>query len=181
MFIIFILSEDEAAVLETLYINSWHRLIHVAEKYLGQSNAEDAVHDVFEKLLKRVEGNIDEICDKEEIYFVIIVKNHCIDVIRKESKEPIYFMDEEDIFVDESSNPFEIIFKNNQLDALTKLIQQLKPAYREILEYRYILGYDNSEIASQLDISASLVATRLERARKKLKLLISERREVLDG
>jgi len=174
MFLIFVLSEDETEILAKLYTNSFQRLLWVAQKYLGADRAQDAVHDVFLKLTKNENGNFSKIRDKEEVYFVTIVKHHCIDIIRKESRTPIDYMDDDFIFIDTVSNPERLVEEQSQLDGLTTLIEHLIPNYRQILEYKYIIGYTNAEISKELGISISVVTTRLNRAKNKLKSIIDQ-------
>ena len=47
-------------------------------------------------------------------------------------------------------------------------MEQLAPADREILTFRYALEYDTNQIAELLEINATAVHMRLSRARQRL-------------
>ena len=53
----------------------------------GQERGEEAVHDVFVKIIEKYENNIGDLCDKPGRFFVIIVRNHSINVLKKERIE----------------------------------------------------------------------------------------------
>ena len=79
-------SDGERAFIEALYNSLDKRLLYVASSYLGKEKGEEAVQDVFVKLIEKFQKNIYELGDKQAYYFVTIVKNHCIDILRKEGR-----------------------------------------------------------------------------------------------
>lgn len=167
--LLLILSDAEQEVLYAVYTKNKKRLLWVASSYLGD-RAEDAVHDVFLKLARKYENKMGELCDKPDYFFVTIVKNHAIDVLRRENRERMTGIDREDIvFVDEQKDPEQQSIARDEVARMMTYLDQLKPAYRQVLEYRYLLGYSNREIAEALQVSPSVVSTRLQRALGQLK------------
>lgn len=77
--------------------------------------------------------------------------------------------EEESVFVDQGKRPEQHAMDRESVDRLISHLDQLKPKYREVLEYKYLLGYSNNEIAEILGISASVVSTRAQRALDQLK------------
>jgi len=142
---------------------------------LGKERGEEAVHDVFARIIEKYDKNKFDLGDKPGQYFVIMIRNHSINILRKEKMETIPLDDD---FVEnishqtEKLNPEEALIENEATENLAKLIRQLTPATRQVLEYRFIEGYSNIEIAKMLGISQSAVSTRIDKAKKRLKELM---------
>ncbi len=170
--IIFLLSNGERETILAIYNRLKRRLLYVARSYL-QDGGEDAVQDVFCKLSEKYENKMQELCDKPDAFFVSIIRNHAIDLIRKEKGKQKLELDETIIF-DESQAPEREILVKDEVSRLQRYLQDLKPIYRELLEYKFFLDYSNTEIAQALDISPSLVSTRLERALAQLRRRFEE-------
>jgi len=167
--LLLILSDAEQDILYAIYTENKRRLLWVASSYLGD-RAEDIVHDVFLKLAQKYENKMEELCDKPDYFFVTIVKNHAIDVLRRENREEMTGIDREDsVFVDEKKNSEQQSIARDEVRRMMTYLDQLKPDYRQVLEYRYLLGYSNREIAEALQVSSSVVSTRLQRALGQLK------------
>lgn len=163
------LSDGEHEILYTIYARTKRRLLYVATSYLGD-RAEDAIHDVFIQLAEKYENKMAELCDKQDYYFVTIVKNYAIDLLRKESRVEMVDIDEEEsVFADECTEPDRQAMAQDQVDRLMAHLDRLKPSYRQVLEYKYLLGYSNGEIAEKLGVSPSVVSTRLQRALKQMR------------
>lgn len=154
-----------------LYERLKRKLLYTAKLYL-KDRAEDAVHDVFQKLWIKYENNLEELCDKPDAFFVTITKNHCIDILRKEKHFQYKDVEEgmeDTVFLDKTPSPEAKVVVKDEVKRLRHHLEHLKPMYREMLEYKYLLSYSNTEIAEELGISASLVSTRLERALKQMR------------
>jgi len=50
----------------------------MAIQILGKERGEDAVHDVFVKLIEKFENNPEDLRDKPGQYWVIMVRNHSL-------------------------------------------------------------------------------------------------------
>lgn len=173
-------SETSEKILAVIYEEYGKKMLRVACSYLSKEDAEDALHDIMKKLSIKFQKNFSDLCDKRTAYFVTITKNHCIDIIRKQKIEAglLDFVDDDNIFADYTLDPSSLYEKQSDKELLTACIHALKPNYQEILEYKYILGYANGEIANALNVSASVVSTRLERAKNKLRKIIEERDDI---
>lgn len=179
--LILILSDSDNDILYAIYAKNKKRLLHVAKSYLGD-RAEDAVHDAFLSLAEKYESKIEELCDKQDYFFVTIVKNRSIDILRKEQRVEMIDIDEEgSVFADQSKPLDQQMANQEALDRLIVHLGQLKPRFREIVEYKYLLEYSNSEIAKELGISPSLVSTRLQRALSQLRERFEKEGDKHDG
>ena len=169
LLLILILSDADNEILYAIYTKNKRRLLRVAKSYMGD-RAEDVIHDVFISLAEKFENGIEKLCDKQDYYFVTIVKNRSIDILRRESNAEVITIDEDEfVFIDDSNQPDKHVLNQDDIERMMQYLDALKPKYREILEYKYLLGYANHEIAEQLGISVSVVSTRTQRALAQLR------------
>jgi len=172
MFLVLVLDEKDNGIIQMVYAKNRKRLLNVAKSYLG-SRGEDALHEAFIKLIEKYDGKIHELCDKEDYYFVTIVKNYSIDIIRKEKNIEVFDFEEIDSVLTASEDDPAVSFENIEAkDRILALVDRLKPDYREVLECKYILDMTNIEIAERLNVSQSVISTRISRARSELKALM---------
>jgi len=173
----FTYNDEGQLTLTKIYEEHGELMLKVAMSYLSKEDAEDALHDIIERLGQKNKDDFSKLRDNKKGFFVVITRNHCLDVIRKNKSyaSKVIPIEDDFIFVDSAPTPEALIEIKDDQEALTQLIMELKPDYREILEYKYMLGYSNGEIAKILHVTPSVVSTRLERARNKLKSIIEER------
>ena len=135
------------------------------------SEAEDAVADCFEKLLKMpIEKRKQKFLVEEinlKALLLVMVKNRSIDVIR--ARKTRYS------FVEGLLNLVPIVGHNGSKQTLTDenfklLLDCLPEKEKEILSLK-IEGFTNQEIGIQLGIPQKTVANKLSLARKKVKSL----------
>jgi RNA polymerase sigma-70 factor (ECF subfamily) len=171
------ISGDGNTIIHDIY-NKFHKaMLRTAEHYLDSVRAEDAVHDVFVKLIEKFENNIEELGDKPGAYFVIVVRNHVLNLLKREKTGIVSFEEEEEggtIFQSPDVDPEDILLKNESDDRFASLLRRLKPAARQIVEYKYVEGYSNIEIAKLMGISETAVSTRLGKIRKRLKQILED-------
>ena len=175
MLFLLIISDDERNIIYELYVKHHKRMLYVASQILGKERGEEAVHDVFLKIVEKYDEKSLNFGDKPGQYFVIMVRNHSINILRKGNLETLPLEDEflEDISQKSAEgNPEEALINNEAVENLASLIRGLTPATRQVLEYKYIEGYSNIEIAEVLGISQSAVSTRIDKARKRLRELM---------
>jgi len=177
MIIIFTISEDGEKVICRIY-DKYHKLmLRTAVDILGSARSEDAVHDVFVKMLERFENNIEDLGDKPRQFFVISVRNHALNLMNKEKLRFIELdgdMADDDNIFQSPQTPEDILLQQDSFERLVAIIRKLKPNIRQILENKYILGYTNKEIAEMMGISQSAVSTRIDKAKKKLRTMYLE-------
>jgi len=181
MFFVLVISDDEQNIIYDLYTKHHKRMLYAATQILGKERGEEAVHDVFVRIVEKYCDNSLNLGDKPGQYFVIMIRNHSINILRKEKIETISLDEEfaENIILESVQNvqfaelnPEDALIDNEATEKLAMLIRQLPPAMRQVLEYRFIEGYSNIEIAGLLGISQSAVSTAVNKARKRLKELM---------
>ena len=175
MFIILTISEDGRSLICEIYYKYHKQMLYTATQILGRARGEEAVQSVFLLLLEKFENNYEVLGDKPGRYFVIITRNHSLNLLKKEHLEFVP-LDEElmdnDIFNPTTINLEDTVINGEAVEHLASLIRQLTPSTRQILEYKYIEEYSNTEIADMLKISQSAVSTRINKAKKRLKELL---------
>ena len=142
-----------------LYADMLYRL---ALSNLGnREDAEDAVHDVFEKYISRPFLFTDG--EHEKSWFIRATLNRCRDIYRKKKIRNHASIDEVAHLHTEESEDY---------SALTAALSAVDEKYREVIILHYFEGYSVEETAEMLSISISAAKMRLARGREKLKFLL---------
>ena len=184
MLLMLLIDEEGQAIVEAIYTKHHKRMLYVASGILDSRRAEEAVHDVFVKLIEKFINDLEQLRDKPAQFFVITVRNHSINIAKKNDFS-ISINDDDyessDLFRDDSGNPEKVVLEKDDESRLVELIQKLKPLPRMMLEYRFIQGYTNKEISQILGVSESVVSSRIERAKKALADKLAEEGNYNDG
>ena len=99
-----------------------------------------------------------------------IVVNKAINLIRKRKEERLDENDERDI-ADEPE--IEVEVDDQTVERVKSAIRQLPEGYRTVLSLYLIEGYDHQEISEILSVSVSTSKSQLNRARNKLKEILT--------
>ena len=178
MIFLLVISDDGQTALYEIYSKYYDRMLFAATNKLEKEQAEEAVHDVFVNIIERMEKFSDFLRDKTGQYFVTMVKNHCINLNKRKQIESMP-LDEEMINEQLISKNMPIedeVISVETIDMLAEHIRQLTPETRQVLEYKFIEGYKNIEIAGILNISQSAVSSRADRGLNRLRMLLDEER-----
>ncbi|MAO71320.1 MAG: RNA polymerase subunit sigma-24 [Flavobacteriales bacterium] len=111
-----------------------------------------------------------------------VARNHCIDYLRK-NKLPTFSIDKmiaddegkKSTFDLESKdlNPEQLLIKNQRVKILRRIVDQLKPKYRDLVKLRYFKEYTYDEIAEELGLPLGTVKAQLHRSREQLFKIMS--------
>ena len=150
-----------------LYAEYHAVMLRVAKKYfpVDQMAREDAVQNAWIKIVKNFQKIMAIECKKRGAYCVIIVKNECISILRKNKAA---------ISLDELPLATSDELKGDSFASITQLIHEMPEKYRTVLELRFIEEWSTREIARQLSVPEATISTRIFRGRK---LLIDRLRE----
>lgn len=140
--------------------------------------AEDVVQESFIKAYKKVE-TIENI-EKIGPWLSAITTRTAIDFLRANKRRkwvPVDFtyMDFLEFHAEVGMSPEEEVEINLFRDDLNQSIHDLSKEYQEVIVLRMQYGLKEAEIANLLQLKSTTVKTRLHRARKQLKLAISEK------
>ncbi len=154
-----------------LLIKRYHNMVYyTCLKILhNKEKAEDATQEIFIKVWKNINFCTDG------TYFVswltTIVKNHCIDILRKEKK-----VKEREVSIEEIENQDKIISNMENSQTITKhlkfeylstVVEQLPEAQRIVFQKR-LDGWSVKEIAGELECPVGTVLSRFSLAKKKI-------------
>jgi RNA polymerase sigma-70 factor (ECF subfamily) len=133
----------------------------------NRQEAEDVVQDVFIKMWMM--GNkLDEYNDLCALA-VTMTKNNCLDMLRKwkhidNDTDGSLMMD-----ADPSPSPFDKMVTAEDESILNRIIEELPPLYRDLVQLREIKGLSYEEIAVKNDVNINTLRVTLSRARKMIK------------
>ncbi len=137
----------------------------LATQMLGNADdAADAVHDAFAKVLRKPEA-YDANNGPLKPWFLRVVRNHCIDLIRRRRPGD----DNVQVLSDPGPGPeatLEIAQRDQQLQ---RALAKISAGQREIIVLRDYMDLSYAEIALALEIAHGTVMSRLHRARLALK------------
>ncbi len=138
-----------------------YRMLH------NRQEAEDVVQDVFVKMWT-MGDKLDKYNDISALG-VTITKNNCLDMLRKWK----HISSEEDEFLhvdaDPSPSPLEKIVTSEDKNILDRIIEELPPLYRDIVQLREIDGLSYEEIAATSNVNINTLRVTLSRARQIIK------------
>lgn len=157
-------SEEDRDKFTQLYIKYKNMMFHIALDFFhNESDAEDAVHQAFLKIIDSLDKIAQIDCHKTRSYIGIITEHTSIDLLRKKKRyEEVPLDSLNDVLLDETSEE----------DNLSNLVSGLKPIYREVLYLRYFDEFEEKEIAKILGLSYSNVRKIVERAKDDLRELL---------
>ncbi len=116
-----------------------------------------------------------------------VARNHCIDYLRKHKLPTIsidkMMLDEDGKrtnfdLVSNDLNPEQKMEKKQRIAFLRQIVDQLKPAYRDLVKMRYFKELSYEEIAETLHIPIGTVKAQLHRGREQLFKILSGSRDV---
>jgi len=137
----------------------------LALQMLGNTDdATDAVQDAFVKVLNKP-GAYDANTGPLTPWFLRVVRNHCIDLIRRRRPEDTNALE----LSDPGPGP-EATLESTQRNRLLKQALAMLPVeQRQIIVLRDYMDLSYAEIANVLEIAGGTVMSRLHRARMALK------------
>ena len=114
--------------------------------------------------------------------FTVSFRNHCIDFLRKK-KLDTFSLDK--MIIDEEGkttkidleskdfNPEQLLMRKQRIKILRRIVDQLKPKYRDLVKLRYFKEYTYDEIAEELELPLGTVKAQLHRSRDQLFKIMS--------
>ena len=147
--------------LEVVYGRYADMLFRLSLSHLGVvEDAEDAVHDVFEKYINLSPEFRDG--EHEKAWFVRVTVNRCHDLLRKRSKRSHESLEA----------AYDIAHEDSEEPEVFRIVHSLPEKYRAAIVLHYLEGYSVEETARLLRITVSAVKMRLARGREQLKQIM---------
>lgn len=164
------LKRNEPAALSVLFDNYYEKLYIFAEKFIYDP---DKAHDIVQELFVYLWENRASLTITTSLthYLFVAVRNRCLNYLqslRIEDQRNQHYLE---AHID--SYTLDVVEEQEALDQLKKMIGELPPQCRTIVEMRILKGYKYKEIAQQLNISENVVKVQIHRAYQKLSSLKS--------
>lgn len=138
----------------------------------NQEDAEDLTIEAFSKAFAKLEAYTPQFAFSTWLFK--IASNHCIDFLRKKRIKAVSIHqvsrgdDGESYEIpvrDLELNPDERMQKNEMVQQIRGVVDQLKPRYKKMIELRYFEEKSYEEIAEEMDLPLGTVKAQLFRAR----------------
>lgn len=135
-------------------------------------DAEDLTVEAFGKAFKRLSQYSPSYAFSTWLFK--IASNNCIDFLRKKKLGTTVSLDSGHTEDDDGGmdiefmglNPEEKMMKKQRVKEMHKIVEQLKPKYRRLVEMRYFEELSYDEISSEMDLPLGTVKAQLFRARE---------------
>jgi RNA polymerase sigma-70 factor (ECF subfamily) len=140
-----------------LYDNYSKALFTIISQFVPQQEAaEDLLQQVFVKIWKHI-SSYDDTKGRLFTWMLKITRNLAIDFVR--SKE--FNSAGKTVSLIESVHDKEVVGENVRDTGLKKILEQLPPDKRKLIELSYFTGYTQQEISELLGIPLGTIKTRL--------------------
>ena len=165
-----LVQKGDQQALTTLMERYTGKLLRYGRRFLYSS---DSIGDIVQDVFVTVYENIKDFdaTRKFSPWIYRIAHNAFVSTLRKQSRGPLYFMDLDRIVphpVYEDPDTREKEGEEMRV-LLERSIENLSPAYREIIDLYYFENFSYQEIADILHIPMGTVGIRLSRAKAALK------------
>lgn len=163
--------QGDAQALAEIHRRLFRRILGLCWHMLGsREDAEDSSSDVFMRLPRAIstyDGSI-----PFERWLFSIAGHHCIDLLRRRTREQRLFTDQDveplPVAISPTS-PLNDLVRREKQDAVREAIARLPAKFRVPLTLRYYSELSYDEIAAQLNMKRSHVATLIFRAKQELR------------
>lgn len=157
-----------------MYEQFCYDCLYVAMKYLGnQTLAEDAVHDAFLSVLENIEKYQNLSCTDFRRLIVVIVKNKCIDTLRKRKKISATPFETFGAVLESNDIPVEEhVVRTDEINRVCEYVNAIDDTSRRSLQLKYVDGKSYKEIAEEMGANPQTVEVRIARAKQKVRKLM---------
>lgn len=169
-------SEYEKNKMKEIYEEHKHALFMYALKLTkDQALAEDAVHNAFIAIIEQKEkyfnlSRMDFRCSS-----VIIVRNKCIDLLRKQKAYSNIPYEELEIYIESKGKSVEEqAVTSCEYETIRKYLDSIDEISRQVLIMKYYLSMTYKEIGAELNMTQKHVETRIMRAKEKVRKLLKK-------
>ncbi len=136
-------------------------------------DAEDAVHESFMRVMKKL-TKISEInCPQTHAYLLIIVKRVVLKILSKQTKTIV--VDTDTVEITDDFGLEEYVISNMEFERIKYILEQLSDDYYEVLFLELFMEFSISDIAEQLGLTYENTKKRLQRAKKKFREIAEEK------
>jgi RNA polymerase sigma-70 factor (ECF subfamily) len=116
--------------------------------------AEDVLHNAFRSIIQKKEKYLNLNCMDFRRSAVIIVRNKCIDILRKQKPFANKSIEELEIFLESGEVPVDeqVVFES-EYELIRKYINSIDEISKQVLLMKYILNMSYKEIGEELGMT----------------------------
>lgn len=156
---------------ETLFTEYYDSLVSFAQSFLfDQQESEDLVQDLFVHVWESASRI--EITTSVKAYFYQAIRNKCLNRL-----ESIRVVDRNNLLYSEGllqSGDIEL-FDAEHIKMIRDSIEELPEQMSRVIKLKLIEGQKREEIAAEMGISLNTVKTQIQRGKKKIRQMLSDR------
>ena len=170
-------TEQEKKKMSEVYEEHKHALMLYALKVTGynQAMAEDAVHNAFISIIKEKDKYLYLDSKNFRYVSVTIVRNKCIDLLRKEKRYIYIPIEELEIYLESDDKSVEEqIMISSEYDLIRRHMASIDEISRQLLVMKYSLDMSYKEIGERLNIPSESIGIRISRAKEKVRKLVEK-------
>ncbi len=167
---------EQKSKFEDIYTNYRGLMLYTAYQVMHDYQlAEDIVHEVFVKIIKKIDYVHSEDCNQLKSFLVTSTKNQAIDFLRKGKREqaedePAARLEQEGSYAESTEK---IVASRDNIQRILAVVEKLNESYRRPLTL-WVQGYSTQDIAALLDLSVGNVKVRLYRGREQARRLFEQ-------
>lgn len=168
------MARGERYALATFYERHGGMALAFARRLLDDAEAaEEAVQDSFVAVWRRA-GTFRPGEAAPRTWLLTILRNRCIDELRRRRGEPMLSLDDAQPLAIEN-DLWPEIWKRHCGDAVRAALSDLPPEQREVIELGFYGGYSHAQIADRLAAPLGTVKKRMRSGLKRLRVALDER------
>ena len=180
-FLLMIETEEDRRKFVTLYKEYEHFMLWAAREIVKDDYvAEDVVHDVFEKVAKKIQCIDEPISARTRRYLYVLTRNKAIDHFRKERKRSYMESSLDDVEVGEEQE-IPSLREPGDETIIMEALHRLPDEYKNLFLLKYVECVDNKEIARTLNMKEGTVRQRLARGKVLLRKELEQVRKEKEG
>ena len=164
-------AEGDILAFETIY-NRYHLQAYwLARRITGPAGgAEEATQDAFISLWRRA-GSFDAGRASLRTWLYALVRNRSIDTLRRGSRHTVHQELTQDAVdsIEAPERTEEQVLAIDDYDRALRLLAELPPEQREVIDLTYFAGYTQNEIADRVGIPLGTVKGRVRLGLRKLR------------
>ena len=175
MYLALLENDEERKTYEQFYEEHKNKGLYIAIKITrNHALAEDALQNAFFEVAKNWKKFTTKSCSNQAVLFVLLVKHRAIDLVRNTERNAYVELNEELSDLPVESDISVQVVDDIAYQKLLGCINKLPEIYQVTFELRYVLGYNNTEIAGILCIPPKTVSARICRAKAMLQGILDK-------
>ncbi len=144
-------------------------------RQLGPQDAEDTVHDVFLIVLRAIYDR--KLRDPERLlaYTRSVTRRRIASHIRENVKRRSRESGVDPDFLPAGRSPEEAASRREQVEIMKRLLEELKPKFREVLTRYYVFGETEEHVSREMDLTPTQFRLLKWRAKARFEELVKKR------